>query len=612
MKFWAAVRKAPSWAFPALVAVVLLLLPLFDLDYTVNRYIQLSLILALVVSGLNLSLGYSGQLAIGQAAMYAAGAYTAGIMSKAGYTDVGLHILAAGLAALVVGILTGVPGLRLGSWSLAMTSFFLVLLVPDVVDIFEEQTGGHLGLSGMGSPTLFGYPLAPTDMYLTIVVVTVAWFAVFRNVVASRHGVAFQVLKQSPVLASSLGMSVYQTKLAGYAIGAIPAGFAGALLANLDLYLSPESFGFHLATGALAASILGGSVSVYGALFGASIVQFSNDQSSAFAEYNLVFYGAFLLAGGVLLRGGVAGLMRTAIRRLDRAAGIVSEQGPAPSTKAEMPHIDGAVLEVTNVAKAFGGNQALRDVSLRAEPGQVTALIGPNGSGKTTLLNLVCGFYRRDGGTIKLGNIAIDRAAPHRIARLGVARTFQTPLIPPGITVRDVVMSGRYTLDRAGYLSAVLRTPRFRAVRRRDRARADEVLRLVGLSHLADSEAGALPLGQRRMLEVARALVREPKVLLLDEAASGLDEAEVQTLAAVIRQIRDAGCTVILVEHNFGLVLSQADRIVVLARGSVLAEGTPAEIESNPQVRDEYLGVVEEGTTRSSGSSVATAEGERS
>ncbi len=611
MKFWAAVRKAPSWTFPLVLAAVFLALPLFPLDYTTSRYIQLSLILAMVVSGLNLSLGYSGQLAIGQAAMYAAGAYTAGLLSKAGYTDVALHIVAAGLAALVVGILTGIPGLRLGSWSLAMTSFFLVLLVPDVVDIFEEHTGGHLGLSGMGRPTIFGYPLTPTDMFLAIVVVAVAWFAIFRNIVASRHGVAFQVLKQSPVLASSLGMSVYRTKLAGYAIGSIPAGLAGALLANLDLYLSPETFGFHLATGALAASILGGSVSVYGALFGAAIVQFSNDQSTVFAEYNLVFYGAFLLIGGVLLRGGVAGLMRTVIRRLDRAAGIVADHGPLESTTVEMPRIDGAVLEVSNVAKAFGGNQALRDVSLRAEPGQVTALIGPNGSGKTTLLNLVCGFYRRDAGTITLGGVEIGHATPDRIARLGVARTFQTPLIPPGITVRDVVMSGRYTLDRAGYFSAILRTPRFHAVRRRDRARADEVLRLVGLAHLADSEASALPLGQRRMLEVARALVREPKVLLLDEVASGLDEAEVQTLAAVIRQIRDAGCTVILVEHNFGLVLSQADRIVVLARGSVLAEGTPAEIESNPQVRDEYLGVAEQGAARPSGASVTVAEGER-
>ncbi|GIH06691.1 branched-chain amino acid ABC transporter permease [Rhizocola hellebori] len=593
---WAGLRKLPSWAFPVAFAALLLAVPLFDVGYEATRYIELSLILALVVSGLNISLGYSGQLAIGQAAMYAAGAYTAGMLSTAGHTDLGLHIVAGGLAALVVGIVTGIPGLRLGSWSLAMTSFFLVLLVPDVVDIFEEKTGGHLGLSGMLGPTLFGYVLKPADMYLAIVVVAAVWFAVFRNVVVSRHGIAFQVLKQSPVLASSLGMSVYRTKLTGYAIGAVPAGFAGALLANLDLYLSPEIFGFHLATGALAASILGGSVSIYGAIFGAGIVQFNNDQSSEFAQYSLIFFGAFLLIGGVLLRGGVAGVMRNAVRRLDRAAGIGAAVVPAQATDSAtaMRPISGGMLEVGKLSKAFGGNQALRDVSLRAEPGKITALIGPNGSGKTTLLNLVCGFYRRDSGSITVAGASIATASSDRIARLGIARTFQTPLIPPGITVREVVISGRYTADRAGFLSAVLRSPHFRRVRERDLQRATEILRLTGLIHLADSEAVALPLGMRRMLEVARALIREPKVLLLDEAASGLDENEVRTLASVVRQIRDAGCTVVLVEHNFDLVLALADRIVVLARGGVLAEGTPAEIEANVRVRDEYLGVVEE------------------
>ena len=414
-------------------------------------------------------------------------------------------------------------------------------------------------------------------------------------------------------------MSVYRTKLIGYAIGAVPAGFAGALLANLDLYISPESFGFHLATGALAASILGGAVSIYGALFGASIVQFNNDQSSNFAEYSLIFFGAFLLIGGVLLRGGVAGLMRTAIRRLDRAAGVSVEPTPVASGHAgapvaAMPAIAGGTLEVSALSKAFGGNQALKAVSLRAEPGQVTALIGPNGSGKTTLLNLVCGFYRRDAGSITVAGAAVTRAQPDRIARMGVARTFQTPLIPPGISVRDVVISGRYTIDRAGFLSAVLRSPRFRRVRRRDLDRADEVLRLVGLDHLVNSEAISLPLGMRRMLEVARALVREPKVLLLDEAASGLDETEVATLGAVIRQIRDAGGTVVLVEHNFDLVLALADRIVVLARGSVLAEGTPAEIERDSRVRDEYLGVVEYGAKpgRAGASATTLAEKEAS
>jgi branched-chain amino acid transport system permease protein len=396
------------------------------------------------------------------------------------------------------------------------------------------------------------------------------------------------VLKQSPVLASSLGISVFRMKLTGYAVGAIPAGFAGALFANLDLYLSPASFGFVLATTVLAASILGGGASVYGALVGAAIMQFGPGQSTAFQEYALVFYGVFLILGGVLLSGGLAKLGRMLVARLDRAAQLPGT--PVMARAATVPALPGAPLRVSGVEKAFGGNRALRGVELAAEPGKVTALIGPNGSGKTTLLNAVCGFYKTDAGTIVLGGDELQGTAPHRAARLGIARTFQTPAIPEGVTVLEAVAAGRYTPERVSMPSAVLRLPRFRAVRRSDTRRAEEALTLVGLLELRDSEAAALPLGMRRLLEVARALVSEPRALLLDECASGLDEDEVSRLAVLIRAVRDAGGTVILVEHNFRLVLELADEIHVLAHGEVIASGPPAAIERNPRVLAEYLG----------------------
>jgi branched-chain amino acid transport system permease protein len=588
MAVWRTVRALPSWLLPLVLAVVVLLLPLVGLEFSLSRQIQLGLILALLVSGLNLSHGYAGELAIGQAAMYAAGAYTAGLLSTHGHTDVLVQMVAAGLVALVVGVVTGVPGLRLNSWSLAMTSFFLVLLVPDVLAMFDETTGGHNGLAGIAPGTLFGHMLDGDDFYMLVVAVVIVWFAVFRNLVTSRHGIAFRVLKQSPVLASSVGISVFRMKLLGYAVGAIPAGFAGALFANLDLYLSPASFGFVLATTVLAASILGGAASVYGALVGAAIMQFLTGQSTDFSEYALVFYGIFLILGGVLLSGGLARLGRLLVARLDRAAALPGT--PVLSTEAVVPALPGALLRVRGVEKSFGGNRALRGVELTAEPGKVTALIGPNGSGKTTLLNAICGFYRIDDGSIELGGDPLQGVAPHRAARLGVARTFQTPAIPAGVTVLEAVAAGRYSPERVSMASAVLRLPRFRAVRRNDTQRAEEALALVGMLELRDSEAVALPLGMRRLLEVARALVSEPRVLLLDECASGLDEDEVQRLAGLIRAIRDAGGTVVLVEHNFRLVLELADEIHVLAQGEVIASGPPSAIERDPRVLAEYLG----------------------
>jgi len=582
-------RSLPLWTVPLALGILVVFLPQFVSDFSVIRQVQLALILALLVSGLNLSLGYAGELALGQTAMYAGGAYAAGLLSRHGHTEILLQLLVAIAAALVIGVVSGVPGLRLGSWSLAMTSFFLVFLVGDVLAIFNSQTGGRNGLSGIASPTLFGGMLAPNDYFALIAVVTLLWFVVMRNIVVSRHGNAFLVLKQSPVLAASMGISVFRMKLMAYALGAVPAGLAGALFANLDLYVSPDEFTFSMATTILAASILGGSASVYGAVVGAFILQFGLNQSSEYQRYSLLVTGVFLLIGGVLLTGGLAGLARDLWRRFVlRPAQASAADG---SAEIRIPPVPGRALRVEGVSKSFGGNRALSDVDLLARPGRITALIGPNGSGKTTLLNMVCGFYRTDSGAIRLDDRELQRLGPDRVARAGITRTFQTPNIPAGITVLEAVTAGRFTAHRATVLESALRLPRYRRLRREDVAEAERVLEAVGISNLRDSRADSLPLGQRRLLEVARCLIRDPAVLLLDEVASGLDEHEVERLAAVIRGVRDAGGTVLLVEHNFQLVLALADEIVALAHGQVMAHGTPAEIENNPRVLSEYLGI---------------------
>ncbi|MFE7244048.1 ATP-binding cassette domain-containing protein [Streptomyces sp. NPDC057580] len=588
MRYLQRVRDLPLWIIPLALGVLVLLLPELGVDPSVIRQVQLALILSLLVSGLNLSLGLAGELALGQAAMYAGGAYAAGLLSRAGHTDLALHLLVAGAAALLIGIVTGIPGLRLGSWSLAMTSFFLVLLIPDIIAIFKEHTGGRNGLSGILPATLFGQPLSPEDYYMVIVVVTAGWFAVMRNIVVSRHGTALRVLKQSPILAASMGISVFRMKLLAYGLGAIPAGLAGALFASLDLYVSPDAFTFILATTILAASILGGSASVYGALVGALVLQFGLNQSGEYERYSLLVTGGFLLIGGVLLTGGLSGLARGAWAKVLARS---PREEPQPDSDAQMLPLAGAKLQVRGVSKSFGGNQALSEVDLTAEPGRVTALIGPNGSGKTTLLNMICGFYRTDAGTIRLGDRELQGSGPDKVARAGVGRTFQTPNIPEGITVLEAVMSGRYATHRATVVEAVFRLPRYRRVRREDFVQARRMLDLAGIRHLEESEAVALPLGQRRLLEVARCLVAEPGVLLLDEVASGLDEDEVARLADVVRRVRAAGGTVVLVEHNFQLVLSLADEVVALAHGQLMARGTPEEIENNPRVMSEYLGI---------------------
>lgn len=289
------VQRLPRWLPAALLAVLLLLVPSLGIDLNAQRQIMLTCILALLVSGLNLSLGYAGELALGGAAVYAAGAYVSGYLGTHGHTEVLLQLAVSAVVALVVGLATGIPGLRLGNWSLAMTSFFLVLLIPDLIAMFPDQTGGRIGLTGVALPTLFGTELDQSGYYVLVVGVTALWFLVMRNLVTSRHGSAFRVLRQSRVLAASSGISVFRLKLTAYALGSVPAGMAGTLFANLDHYVSPTVFNFALVVSILAASILGGSASVYGALIGAAIMQFGPLKSTDFEKYALVVYGAFLV-----------------------------------------------------------------------------------------------------------------------------------------------------------------------------------------------------------------------------------------------------------------------------------------------------------------------------
>jgi branched-chain amino acid transport system permease protein len=597
------IGRIPWVVLPIVLALLLLVAPWFGLGIYWNQEIVLTVALALMVSGLNLSLGYAGELALGQVFVYAVGAYVSGNIAVHVSPDLFLSLLVAIAGALVIGVVSGIPGLRLGGWALAMTSFFLVLLIPDLVNIFQTWTGGTIGLIGMPPLTFFGHALDANQYYVFAVVVGFAWFAVFRNLVISRHGPAFLVLRQSPVLASSLGIPVRQLKLKAYALGAVPCGIAGVLFGNLNHFVSPSNPGpFTITTtfAVLAASVLGGPTSVYGAVVGAAILQLGPLRVTSFQQYSDAVDGAFLVLFGVLLSGGLSGICKTLLARLRlrlRPRATEGGAGAVPGRRPLRAALAGETLEVDSVAKRFGGNAALSGVSLRAEPGRVTALIGPNGSGKTTLLNMICGFYSLDSGRISVGSTAINGRRPHQVARAGVVRTFQTPLIPRGLTVAETVATGRYATAYSAMPVAVLRLPAHWRTLRADAKAVDDALAVAGIAHLADEDAVSQPLGIRRLIEVARAVVADPRVVLFDEIASGLDDDEVSDLSALMRELAAAGTTVVLVEHNFGLVLEVAHQIYVLANGAVVASGPPAEIASHPAVLREYLGISEDALT---------------
>jgi branched-chain amino acid transport system ATP-binding protein len=249
-----------------------------------------------------------------------------------------------------------------------------------------------------------------------------------------------------------------------------------------------------------------------------------------------------------------------------------------------------ALLEARGVGKRFGGVQALRDVSLTIAAGEIYGLIGPNGAGKTTFFNVLTGLYPRDGGEITFAGRPLDLAEPHRVARAGIARTFQNIRLFANMTALENVMVGRHARTRAGVLGAVLRGGGTRAEEAAIRRRAHELLHYVGIADRADDLARHLSYGDQRRLEIARALATEPKLLALDEPAAGMNATETAALRVLIEGLRADGLTVLLIEHDVKLVMGLCDRVAVLDYGEKIAEDVPARVQSNPAVIAAYLG----------------------
>jgi ABC-type branched-subunit amino acid transport system ATPase component/ABC-type branched-subunit amino acid transport system permease subunit len=526
----------------------------------------------------------------------AVGAYTTALLSKAlapvpFFTATGLHIwlgiVVGTVAAALFGALLAIPALRVRGPYLAMVTIAFGWVIFKILQEWSSVTGGDLGISGVPKPRIASLTLIIKQYYYVVLAMFIIALAAQYRLVTSQFGLRLRAMKYSEIGVASVGVNVFRVKVAVFTLSAAFAGLGGALFAHQQNYISPDNFQFFSSVFFLLAVLFGGAGTLLGPIIGAAVLTLLPEMLHDFDTYRLIVYGVFILITLYLLPNGVMGALDGRGRKTltDRPAGASAEVAPRWIAKAE-----GAMLEVRNISRSFGGLQALRNVSVQIAQGSVHALIGPNGAGKTTLINILTGFYQADSGEVAMDGAVLHLRSLSDAALAGIARTFQTIKLFGDLAVLDHVMVGFARHSQVGILGALVGGSHLRSEAERHAADARQLIQFVGLHQFENAPASQLAYGHRRLVEIARALAVRPKVLLLDEPAAGLVAQEIEALADVIRRLRDCGVTILLVEHHMDLIVSVSDRITVLDYGEVIAEGSPAAIQKDPRVVTAYLG----------------------
>jgi branched-chain amino acid transport system permease protein len=548
---------------------------------------------ALVAMGLVLLTGVGGLTSFGQAAFCGFGAYTTAVLSTAygvsPWLTLPLALIVSGLAAVVLGLITvRLSGhyLPLGTlaWSLGLYYLFGKL----------EFVGRNDGISAIPPLEIGSWRMLDGGSIYYVIWIAVILSAVLTtNLLDSRTGRGIRALRRGHIAAEAFGVNTVRAKLLVFIYAAVLAGLSGWLYAHFLRAVTPTPFGVHASIEYLFIAVVGGAGYIWGGVLGAVIVIVLKEILQSYlpmifggqGQLELIVFGLVLVALVHLAPGGVWPWLADLLPFKRRPPHIDTSLQLAARPATELPPV---LLQLEGARKQFGGVIAVNDVSFAVKPKEIVALIGPNGAGKSTTFNLITRVLDSSAGRITVCGTDVAGMTPQQIAKLGVARTFQHVKLIPDMTVLENVALGAHLRGRSGTFASMLRLDRTDEAKLL--AEAARQIERVGLKDQINQLAGSLSLGQQRIVEIARALCVDPVLLLLDEPAAGLRHMEKQQLAALLRQLRDGGMSILLVEHDMGFVMDLADRIVVLDFGTKIAEGTPDAIKTNPDVIRAYLG----------------------